>query len=167
MKTITELLSKYVSLGYSSPDARFLAAEEIIISKIAQSDLAERVTLKGGIVMYNLTKSSRRITKDIDFDFIKYSIDNESLMAFIDLLNKMPDGFKVATNGQIESLHQEDYQGARINVIIEDSKKRKLRFKLDIGVHTYHAIEQCNIVFSFDLKLFRIVKSEIGLPKWR
>lgn len=150
MNTISQLQNKYSSLGYSSTDVRLLVAEEIIISKIAQSDLAERVTLKGGIVMYNLTKNSRRITRDIDFDFISYSIDQESLMSFVKLLNKVDDGFEINVVGKIEPLHQEDYQGARINILIEDSKKKRLRFKLDVGVHTYHAIEQDIVVFSFD-----------------
>lgn len=149
--TIAQLHSKYISLGYSASDARLLVAEEIIIAKIAHSELAERVTLKGGIVMYNLTKNNRRITRDIDFDFIRYSIDNNSLITFINLLNKVDDGFVIRIIGEIESLHQEDYQGARINILIEDSRKKRLRLKLDIGVHTYHAIEQANVAFSFDI----------------
>ena len=44
--------------------------------------MAERVTLKGGIVMYNLSKNERRATRDIDFDFIRYSIDEASVRLF-------------------------------------------------------------------------------------
>ena len=39
MNIISQLQNKYSSLGYSSTDVRLLVAEEIIISKIAQSDL--------------------------------------------------------------------------------------------------------------------------------
>lgn len=79
---IKKLISKYEELGYSIANCRNLAAEEIIISKIAKSPLAEHVTLKGGIIMFNLTKSSRRVTQDIDFDLIHYSIDEESIRLF-------------------------------------------------------------------------------------
>ena len=80
--TIKELVSDNINKGYKLKDAENLAAEEIILKKIASSDMAEHVTLKGGIVMYNLTKNNRRVTQDIDFDLIRYSIDKESIKAF-------------------------------------------------------------------------------------
>ena len=49
---IKELVDKNISNGCSLRDTQNLAAEEIIIRKIASSDYAERVTLKGGIVNY-------------------------------------------------------------------------------------------------------------------
>lgn len=82
--SISELVSKYTSLGHNYRDAQNLAAEEIILNKIASSPLAENITLKGGIVMFNMTKSNRRVTQDIDFDLIRYSIDNESIMTFVE-----------------------------------------------------------------------------------
>ena len=150
MNTIKALVNKYLGFGFSIADSRTLAAEEIILTKIATSNLAKHVTLKGGIVMFGLTNNSRRITQDIDFDLIRYSIDKESLKLFIKKLNNINDGFKLLINGDIESLHQQDYQGARIKIIIEDHNKQQLRFKLDVGVHTYYAIEQKEIAFCFE-----------------
>ena len=147
---IKKLISKYEELGFSIANCRNLAAEEIIISKIAKSPLAEHVTLKGGIIMYNLTKSSRRVTQDIDFDLIHYSIDEESIKLFFKKLNALKDGVSMSIKGKIEKLHQEDYRGVRVNLAIKDIEGTQLEAKLDIGVHTHHLIEQQKIVFCFD-----------------
>lgn len=147
---IKETINKYVALGHNLRNAQNLAAEEIVLSKIASSSLSEHVTLKGGIVMFNLTKSDRRVTQDIDFDLIRYSIDEKSIEMFIDKLNSINDGMSVSVVGNIEKLHQEDYQGARVHLLLEDDTKSRLRIKTDIGVHTYSAIEQERIAFIFE-----------------
>ena len=147
--TIKELVSDNINKGYKLKDAENLAAEEIILKKIASSDMAEHVTLKGGIVMYNLTKNNRRVTQDIDFDLIRYSIDKESIKAFIDKMNRIDDGFSLNALGQIEDLSQEDYKGVRVRLAIKDKTNTCLKLKLDIGVHTYTAIMQERVVFSF------------------
>ena len=149
---INELVNKYTSSGHSYRVAQNLAAEEIVLNKIASSPLADRVTLKGGIVMYNLTKNSRRATQDIDFDFIKYSIDEESIKLFIEKMNLINDGIVASINGSVEQLHQEDYQGVRVHLLLTDNEDTKLRLKLDIGVHTYSKIEQEKLLFSFGNK---------------
>lgn len=88
---ITELINKYQVNGFSFKDAQNLAAEEIILKKIGNSSLADNITLKGGILMYRLTRNERRVTKDIDFDFIRYSIDEVSIQSFIQKLNSFND----------------------------------------------------------------------------
>lgn len=143
-------MNKYLKLGNNYRNAQNLAAEEIILNKIASSSLSESVTLKGGIVMYNLTKNNRRVTQDIDFDLIRYSIDETSIRLFIDKLSTLNDGITVLIKGPIEKLHQEDYQGVRVNLLIKDTIGDSLRIKLDIGVHTYFAIEQEKTIFSFE-----------------
>ena len=147
--TIKELININLANGYRLKDAQNVAAEEIIIRKIASSPMAKHVTLKGGIVMYNLTKNSRRVTQDIDFDLIKYSIDKESIKLFIEKMNNVNDGFTVYISGDIEDLNQEDYRGVRIHIVIKDITNSSLKIKLDIGVHTYSAIEQDNALFAF------------------
>lgn len=146
---IKELVNKYVKQGHSYRNAQNLAAEEIVLNKIAASQLSEHVTLKGGIVMFNLTKSDRRVTQDIDFDFIKYSINDYSIKLFVEKMNSVTDGIEASITGSIEELHQEDYQGVRVHLLLKDLKNSTLRIKLDIGVHTYSAIEQEKIIFSF------------------
>lgn len=147
---IKELVDYNLQNGCSLRDAHNLAAQEIIIRKIASSDLANHVTIKGGMVMYNLSKSNRRITRDIDFDLIRYSIDKSSIVLFVEKMNTVDDGIEVSINGDIEDLHQEDYRGVRVNLLLIDNKKNNLKIKLDIGVHTYTAIEQNKIAFNFE-----------------
>lgn len=147
---INEMLEKRIAEGMSLGDARNVVAEEILLKKIASSELAEHVALKGGIVMYNLTKNERRVTKDLDFDLIRYSIDDESIRFFIKKMNNLSDKFNVFIDGKIEELNQEDYSGKRVYVIIKDSQQGTLKLKLDIGVHTYMAIEQENMIYSFE-----------------
>ena len=79
---IKQLVNKYMQQGHNFRNAQNLAAEEIVLNKIAASPLSENVTLKGGIVMFNLTKSDRRVTQDIDFDLIRYSIDKKILIMY-------------------------------------------------------------------------------------
>ncbi len=146
---IKSILGSYLNLGYSFRNAQNLAAEEIVLTKISSSSLCEHVTLKGGIVMFTLTKNKRRVTQDIDFDFIRYSIDKESIKLFVEKLNEVNDGISASISGSIEQLHQEDYQGVRIHLILSDSNLDHLKLKLDIGVHTYSAIEQNKLLFTF------------------
>lgn len=53
--------------------------QDIIIKAIAQSSLNRNVTIKGGVVMRSLSKNARRATQDLDLDFIRYSISEESV----------------------------------------------------------------------------------------
>lgn len=39
--------------------------------------------------MYNLSNDKRRATRDLDLDFIKYSLDDISIKNFINELNKL------------------------------------------------------------------------------
>lgn len=147
---IGEILQKYIKLGLDFRSAQNLVAEEIILNKIASSPLAEQVTLKGGMVMFNLTKSNRRVTQDIDFDLIRYSIDDTSIKLFVEKLNTSNDGISASIQGEIEPLHQENYHGVRVHISLEDTKKEQLDIKLDIGAHTYLDIKQEKILFTFE-----------------
>ena len=147
---IKNLINKYTNQGFNFRNAQNLAAEEIVISKIASSPLVDHVALKGGIAMFNITKNDRRVTQDIDFDLIRYSIDDRSIELFVEKMNTIEDGIKASIDGRIEKLHQEDYQGVRVHLLLTDDNKSRLRIKLDIGVHTYTAIKQERIVFAFE-----------------
>ena len=146
---VKQLVRKYLNFGYDYKTAQNLAAEEIILCKIASSGLAEHVTLKGGIVMYKLTNNSRRATQDIDFDFIRYSIDEESIKTFIGKLSSVNDGIQCSLYKGVVPLNQEDYKGVRIHIMLKDPLGDALKIKLDIGVHTYSAIEQTKLLFAF------------------
>ena len=148
MKTIEKMIATYVSKGMTSNQAENYICQEIILQKISNSSMAENVLIKGGVVMFNMTKNLRRATSDLDFDFIRYDISDISIKRFIELLNKTEPHYSIEMS-KMEQLKQEDYQGKRVWTIISD-KTRTIKFKLDIGVHTLLAIEQNYCCFYFD-----------------
>lgn len=84
--------------------------------------------------MRNLSKSERRATQDIDLDFIRYSISDESIRAFIGKLNQV-DGLRITLSSAIKELNHQDYSGKRIFVDIVDEYDYHIEGKIDIGVH--------------------------------
>ena len=149
-KTIKQYIEDYISKGFTLAQARNLTAQLIILSKIEKSKYVDSVLLKGGVVMYNMTHEQRRTTTDLDFDFMRCSISKDSdIELFIDALNKKDPEYEVTINGKIEELHQKDYHGKRVKLLIKDESE-SIRFKLDIGVHTLLAINQEKMCFSFE-----------------
>ena len=67
---IYELVNKYIEAGYSEEDAIPKVAQDIILLKIGNSKYHKNITVKGGVVMHNISKDMRRATRDMDIDFI-------------------------------------------------------------------------------------------------
>lgn len=101
--------------------------------------------------MHNISKSARRATRDLDLDFIKYSLDDNSIINFINELNKNDNESIIKINGKIEKLHHQLYDGKRVNILITDNYDNYLETKLDIGVHKYFELEQDKYIFDFAL----------------
>ena len=147
---LKQLLEKYISKGFTVAQARSFVAQEVILSKIKESEFIDKVLLKGGVVMYNITQEKRRSTLDLDFDFISFDIKNDdSINHFIDSLNKKIPQYKVSITGRIEELKHQDYKGKRVKVVISDESE-SIHFKMDIGVHTLLGIKQNEMSFSFN-----------------
>lgn len=117
------MVDLYVNDGYELADAIAKVSQDIILLKISKSSFSHNVTIKGGVVMHNISKNKRRATRDMDFDFIKYSLNDESIIKFIEKLDKVDDGIKIKINGKIEELHHQDYSGKRVFITIIDEKK--------------------------------------------
>ena len=148
---IYELVNKYVMTGYSENDAIPKVAQDIILLKIGNSKYSKNITVKGGVVMHNISKNMRRATRDMDIDFIKYSLEDKSILSFIKELNNTNDGVKIKVVGKIEPLHHQDYDGKRVHIQLIDSKKYSISSKLDIGVHKYFDMEQDEYYFDFSI----------------
>ena len=146
---IGKLVDFYVIDGYELADAIAKVSQDIILLKISKSSFSHNVTIKGGVVMHNISKNKRRATRDMDFDFIKYSLNDESIIKFIEKLDKVDDGIKIKINGKIEELHHQDYSGKRVFITIIDEKNYRIDSKLDVGVHKDFDIEQEE--YCFDL----------------
>ena len=52
--------------------------------------------------MRGKTKNVRRATKDVDLDFIRYSLSDESINAFVQKLNCL-DGYRLSAMGRLRN----------------------------------------------------------------
>jgi len=148
---IFEAVNKYVKAGYSEDDAVPKVAQDIVLLKIGNSRYNKNITVKGGVVMHNISKDMRRATRDMDIDFIKYSLEDNSIRNFIKELNKSDDGIKIKVIGKIEPLHHQDYDGKRVYIQLTDNNNYSINSKLDIGVHKYFYIKQDEYYFDFNI----------------
>jgi hypothetical protein len=119
MINIRDMVFEMQNLGYELDDARARVCQDIVLKVIAESSLSRNVTIKGGVVMRSLTGNIRRATQDMDIDFIRYSLSDESIDGFIKRINCL-DGVQIVRKGNIEELKQQDYNGKRVFVDITD-----------------------------------------------
>lgn len=146
---IEKIRQDYIKNGYTRANAIAKVWQDIILNEIAKSSYFKNITIKGGVVMHSISQDKRRATRDIDLDFIKYSLDDNSIIRFIEKLNDNDDGITIKIDGSIEKLHHQDYDGKRVNVIVKDSFNNTMSTKLDIGVHKNFDIDQEQ--YCFDL----------------
>lgn len=148
MMKIKDMIQNAMKQGYQNDDASAKVCQDIILKALSKSTLSRNATIKGGVVMRVKTNNARRATKDLDIDFIKYSLADESIELFIQKLNCL-DGITIKKTGKIETLKQQDYSGKRVHVTIEDSDGYQISSKIDLGVHNRFEIEQEE--YCFDL----------------
>ena len=146
--TLKQLVNIYLKKGFSLQQARYNAAQEVFVKTITKTKLKETVIFKGGVVLFNLSKSIRRTTSDIDIDLVRFDISlDENINRFVSFLNYQQSiSFEVI--GEIKTLHHEDYKGKRINLRIEDDTYA-IDIKIDIGIHTLFAIKQSTMLIDF------------------
>ena len=72
MINLLEEIERMKQEGYNEANAEARVCQDIILFGIANSSLSTNVTIKGGVVMRNLSKDARRATQDIDMDFLRY-----------------------------------------------------------------------------------------------
>lgn len=150
MIQIAEMIQKAKAEGYDEANAEAKVCQDIILMLISQTSLNRNITVKGGVVMRSISHDARRATQDIDLDFIRYSLQDDAIRAFVDKLNSV-GAVSIRTKGAIEELRQQDYHGKRVYVTIRDSDGYLLSSKIDFGVHKHFDIEQED--FCFDVGL--------------
>ena len=121
---LSEMVMQMQTIGYEPDDARARVCQDIILKAISQSTLSRNVTIKGGVVMRSMTNNIRRATQDMDIDFIRYSLSDESIDYFLEKLNCL-DGIQIKRVGKIEELSQQDYNGKRVYIHITDQMREK------------------------------------------
>lgn len=142
MDNLREMIETVRRLGYENEaDIRARVCQDLVLEAITKSSLSRNVTIKGGVVMRSITGNIRRATQDMDIDFIRYSLANDSIDRFVDTLNCI-DGISFERTGEIENLNQQDYSGKRVFVRIFDNYGNSIESKIDLGVHNHLDIEQ-------------------------
>ena len=116
---LRNMVDDYQSDGYKPDDANARVCQDIVLKAISLSTLSRNVTIKGGVVMRSITGDVRRATQDMDIDFIRYSLSDESIDRFIDTINAI-DGISIKRIGEIEELSQQDYNGKRVYIEIQE-----------------------------------------------
>ncbi len=134
--------------GYSELNAVARLCQDVVLAAIDKADLSRAVTIKGGVVLRNLSRNARRATQDLDLDFIRFPISNEAIASFVSRLNCL-DGVTLSIVGEIEELNHQDYKGKRVHLAISDQEGARYNSKLDVGVHRALDIEQDE--FCFDI----------------
>lgn len=170
MINLLESINFYIEKGYEDAYASSKVAQDIILSKIAKSNFKNNITVKGGVVMFNITNDKRRATIDIDIDLIRYAIEDESIILLFNKLNEIDDGIKIIVNKKIKTLKHQDYHGKRVNIVLKDSYKNQIETKIDIGVHKNLSLKQEEYMFNFEIfndsmLLFINTKEQIFVEK--
>ena len=150
MINIDSVIKRTQKEGYKEEDATAKVCQDIILNAISRSTLSENVTIKGGVVMRSISHNARRATQDVDIDFIRYSLADDSIRRFVEKLNNT-DGLKIELYGKLEELKQQDYHGKRAYIKITDSFGFEVTSKVDFGVHKHLDIKQEE--FCFDIAL--------------
>lgn len=88
-------VNKLIKKGNTNADSQARVCQDIILVGISKSGLGNNVTIKGGVVMRNISHNNRRTTQDIDLDFIRYSISFESIEMFFSKLY-LEDGIYIS-----------------------------------------------------------------------
>lgn len=131
---LLEEIKKAKDEGYSEANAQARVCQDIILYGISKGSLSRNVTIKGGVVMRNISKDARRATQDIDLDFIRYPISDEAIESFVGWLY-LNEGIHISLKKPIIELNHKDYKGKRVFVEITDEYGNFLKSKIDIGVH--------------------------------
>lgn len=147
---LDDIRSGYTSEGYNILDASSRTCQDILLFKISKSTLSKHVTVKGGVIIQHISKDMRRATRDFDLDFIRYSLDDDAIRAFIEALNEVNDGVTINISAPIEELSHQKYHGKRVIIELNDRYNNTIGTKLDIGVHSRMDIDQEEYCFELD-----------------
>ena len=115
---LEEYVRNYINKGYEFNDAKSKVAQDIVLTKICKSNFKKHITVKGGVVMHSISNSIRRATRDLDLNFIKYSLDDGSIYEFIEKLNSVNDNNKLLKAFKVIIFDNEDMREKTINDII-------------------------------------------------
>lgn len=148
MKPIKDQVAACLSLGYRNDTAQAKVAHDIVLLAMQRCGFKANSTVKGGVVMSSLTGDVRRATMDMDIDFIHYSISDAAVKRFVRRMAKAMPEAEIKMMGEPVELKHDDYRGKRIYIAVKDgSVARRIRTKVDIGVHVKDELAQVDFSF--------------------
>ena len=173
MINLLESIDFYLEKGYEDAYATSKVAQDIILSKIAKSNYRNNITVKGGVVMFNITNDKRRATVDIDIDLIRYSLEDKSILLLFEKLNQIETKIDIGVHKNLD-IKQEEYMfnfevfNNSMTLLINTKEQifvEKLSSLLKHGIRTtrykdvydfYYLITEGNMDKSLLLKLINI-----------
>lgn len=156
MINIKDLTNKYKEEGYDEIYASAKVAQDIILTYLFKSEYKNNITIKGGIVMYNLSNNIRRATIDIDLDLIRIYLADDNLYNIFTSY-KIVGIDIIVSKEKIVNLKHQDYKGKRIPLIIRDNFGNEITTKIDVGIHTEFDITQDELYFNSCIENQRIL----------
>lgn len=136
--------------GYANATAMARLAHDVVLKALESCGLRDNITIKGGVVMSNVSGDVRRATMDMDIDFVHYGLSDENIDEWIARLNCI-EGVSISRDGDIVELRQQNYRGRRVYLVISDSMGVEISTKLDIGVHVHEDMPQREMPFQISL----------------
>ena len=77
MASFAERIAALEAEGYANATAMARLAHDVVLKALETCGLRDNVTIKGGVVMSNMTGDVRRATMDMDVDFMRYGLTDE------------------------------------------------------------------------------------------
>ena len=142
----------YIEDGLDFQGATARTCRDVILLLISTSRLADHITVKGGVVMQQVSGDARRATRDLDLDFVRYPITDDGIRRFINALCPSDLTVKLEMVGPIEELKHQDYHGKRVHLRIMDEFGSSMETKLDLGVHDKLSLKQQVLFFDTALQ---------------
>ena len=139
---LRQIRDAYIDDGLDYQNATARTCRDVILSLISASRMASHVTVKGGVVMQQISGDKRRATRDLDLDFVRYPMSVNAIRSFIHTLCPSDADVMLEIVGPIEDLKHQDYHGKRVHLRITDGSGTSMDTKLDLGVHDKLPLEQ-------------------------
>lgn len=121
MINILQLLDFYLNRNYTKDLASAKVCQDILLFEVSKCQHCSNVNIKGGVDIQILSNDNRCATYDVDIDFYKFSIGDESIASFVNNLNDLDNGISFSLCSRPKALRQQDYRGKRIHIKMSDS----------------------------------------------
>ncbi|MDO4539183.1 MAG: hypothetical protein Q4B54_13545 [Coriobacteriales bacterium] len=69
----------YIDGGLDFQNATARTCRDVILTLVSESRMADHVSVKGGVVMQQISGDRRRATRDLDLDFVRHHMTDEGI----------------------------------------------------------------------------------------